>query len=63
MNHPTDTPVFDAAFAILAQDPLPPDAQARLMELEKQVAPDALPYFGDVWEAFHAAGGVPIFED
>jgi len=63
MSGPENTAVFDEAFAILREEPLPADSQARLMELERRLSGKDLDYFGDVWEAWHAAGGMPVFDD
>lgn len=59
MNGPTDTARFEAAFAILAQAPLPANAEARLAEIEARLSEGDRIYFGDVWEAFHVVGGIP----
>lgn len=59
MNNPTDMAAFDAAFAILALDPLPADAESRLLEIEKGLSEADREYFGDVWESFHVVGGIP----
>jgi len=47
--------IIFAAQDVLAQHPLPADARARLDALEAQ-APDD-PRWGDLWEAYMAAGG------
>ncbi|WP_303909474.1 hypothetical protein [Thiohalomonas denitrificans] len=49
------SPAFQEAMNILAQQPLPADAEARLEELEKQIRPDEFEPFGDLWEAFEVA--------
>lgn len=59
MNNPTDMAAFDAAFAILAQEPLPADAEARLRDIERGLSESDRDYFGDVWESFHVVGGIP----
>lgn len=63
MIHPPYSPAFQAAIELLRQDPLPPDAEARLVELESQIEPDEQAYFGDLWEAFLAAGGMVSAND
>lgn len=55
MNFPA--PNLDRAFALLAQLPLPADAFARLLALDAAASADEGEYFGDMWEAFYAAGG------
>lgn len=55
MNFPT--PNLDQAFALIGQLPLPADAFARLMALDTAATPEEAEYFGDMWEAFYAAGG------
>lgn len=52
------SPAFQEAMNILAQDPLPADAEARLEELEKQIRPEEVEAFGDLWEAFIVAQNV-----
>jgi len=58
MIKPPYSPAFDAAWAILADGPLPVDAEQQLVELETQVTPEEMEYFGDVWEAYYAKGGL-----
>lgn len=47
-----------AAMALLQQEPLPADAAERLAALEELAGPGEADQFGDLWEAFYAAGGV-----
>ena len=54
---------FTEAMALLDQEPLPADAEARLVALESQIRPDEADQFGDLWEAFTAASDQPIPED
>ena len=49
------TPAFEEAMALLAQEPLPSDIEARLEALEKQVDPEERERFGDLWEALRAS--------
>jgi len=51
------SPAFEAAMAVLGQDPLPADAAKQLAALEGEVRPDERERFGDLWEAYYAAGG------
>ncbi len=51
------SPAFREALAILAQETLPADAEARLAALERKIREDEAERFGDLWEAFYAAGG------
>lgn len=46
-----------AAMALLDQQPLPADAAERLARLEALAGPGEADEFGDLWEAFYAAGG------
>lgn len=48
---------FQAALAILAQDPLPSDAGQQLAALEAEIEPEEADMFGALWEAYYAAGG------
>lgn len=63
MIHPPYSPAFQAAVELIGQEPLPADAEARLAELETQIEPAEQEYFGDLWEAFLAAGGVVALND
>lgn len=49
-----------AAMALLDQQPLPPDAAQRLAQLEELAGPGEAEAFGDLWEAFYAAGGTDL---
>lgn len=49
------------AMEIVGQIPLPDDAGARLQALESQVTPKEQDMFGELWEAFLAAGGDESF--
>ena len=46
-----------AAMALLDQQPLPGDAFEQLARLEAAAGPTEQEQFGDLWEAFYAAGG------
>jgi hypothetical protein len=48
---------LDDAMTLLGEEPLPADAFERLTALEAQADPGEAEYFGDLWEAFYAAGG------
>lgn len=48
---------LDQALDLLKQQPLPADAYARLDALDKAAPADEHDKFGDLWEAFYAAGG------
>lgn len=48
---------FRATFELLGEKPLPKDAYERLCILERQIDPSEADRFGDLWEAFLAAGG------
>ena len=54
MNNPS--PALRDAIALLGQDPLPEDVEARLEILERQAPPEEADQFGDLWEALQAAG-------
>ena len=41
-----------AAERLLKEDPLPTNAEQQLEELERQVRPDEVVFFSDIWEAF-----------
>lgn len=47
-----------AAMALLDQRPLPENAAQQLEQLERMAGPAEADEFGDLWEAFYAAGGV-----
>lgn len=49
---------LDQALALLGQIPLPADAYAQLDALDRAAPADETDKFGDLWEAFYAAGGV-----
>ena len=49
---------LDQAMDLLGQDPLPADAFARLDALDRAAPADEAEQFGDLWEAFYAAGGI-----
>lgn len=49
---------LDGATALLAQDPLPADAFEQLDALDRAAPADETEQFGDLWEAFYAAGGI-----
>ena len=48
---------FRQAKDLLANDPIKPGTARKLYELEKQVRPDELKRFGDLWEGYMAASG------
>lgn len=48
---------FQQALNLLDQEPLPADTESRLADLERRIRPDEAELFGDLWEAFYAAGG------
>ncbi len=41
--------------AILGQEPLPPDAEARLAALEKRANKEERHLFADIWEGYFVA--------
>jgi hypothetical protein len=43
------------AMAILGQEPLPPDAEARLAALEKRASKEERHLFADIWEGYFVA--------
>lgn len=49
------SPAFREAMGLFAQDPLPPDTERRLRELERLKPPEERKMFADLWEAFFAA--------
>ena len=51
------SPAFFEAQAIVAVQPLPANAYERLAALEKEIRPDEVDRFGDLWEAYMAGGG------
>ena len=56
----TDTaysPQLLAAMNLLGQQPLPANAEAILASLESLAPPAESERWGDIWEAFTAAGG------
>ncbi len=59
----TYSTAFNEAKALLGQIPLPTDAEARLAALESQIRPEEADKFGDLWEAFYAAGGVDTLQE
>jgi len=48
---------FQAAWDLLKEEPLSPDAAERLEELSKHVTAEEAKRFGDLWSAYYAAGG------
>lgn len=48
---------LDQALALIGQDPLPADAYAQLEALDNAAPESEQGMFGDLWEAFYAAGG------
>lgn len=52
MSNPS--PALRDALALLGQDPLPDDVEARLEALERQAPPEEADQFGDLWEALMA---------
>ena len=51
------------AMALLGMDPLPADTYQRLAALEQAAPAEELDFFGDLWEAYYAAGGEDPPED
>lgn len=49
---------IDKAMEMLRKDPLPDDAYDQMVTLEAEATEQEAEAFGDLWEAFYAAGGV-----
>lgn len=54
---------LDKALELLGSEPLPADAYQRLAAIEAEATAQERERFGDLWEAFYAAGGVDPDED